>query len=227
MRACYAPEVDLNLSKTLIEGDKIHHLKNVVRVTPGEDILVLNGKGSGRIYQVEEISKKAIAVSSSHEIEDKQPSVVIDLCIGKVKKDALDLIIKQCCEMGIKNIYVCRSEYAQRYPLNNDRIKKLLISGIEQSNNFWLPEVAEVSVEEIPFEQYESIVLATPEKVNSSPKIDKRTLLLIGPEGGFSPKETSQFLKIENIQQIHLEMNILRAPTATTCAVGYLHALLV
>jgi 16S rRNA (uracil1498-N3)-methyltransferase len=226
VRACYAPELNLESTQAVIEGEKLHHLRNVVRIKEGEEILILNGNGSGRVYSVLEMRKKSISLQSSSEIIIKENSLGIDLCIGKVKKDAMDLIFKQACEMGIERVYIVESEYAQNYPLKEERIDKLLISGIEQSNNYWLPQVIETSLDEMSSSGYQSVVLATPGGQKTLKKIEGRILLLIGPEGGFSEAETSQILAIENIHQLHLEMNILRAPTAVTCAVGYLHGLM-
>lgn len=222
MRACYLPEIDLNSENAYeIEGEKFHHLKNVLRIKKGETVLFLNGAGQGRKYEVCELDKKTVRCIPKASTINKALRDEIHLCVGLVKKEALDLILKQCCELGIQKVYLAKTANSQHYPLNFDRLEKLLISGIEQANNYWLPLVKQVNLDEVPFELYTHNLLFSLHEGGEAPTLHGRTLLLVGPEGGFSAEEERQILNSSNSSSINLKTNILRSPTAVACALGY------
>jgi 16S rRNA (uracil1498-N3)-methyltransferase len=106
----------------------------------------------------------------------------------------------------------------------SDRYQKILISALEQSNNPYLPEIHLLSsLKEIPFSQYENLYTFSPQENKYSAKqfsIEK-SLILIGPEGGFSTEEEG-YLVEKNSLLIKLPLPILRAKTATILAVGFL-----
>jgi RsmE family RNA methyltransferase len=49
-----------------------------------------------------------------------------------------------------------------------------------------------------------------------------RTLIVIGPEGGFSPEESQTLLELKNGRALHLPTPILRTQTALIASVGYI-----
>lgn len=226
MRAILVPGSDISKDHIIeIQDEKFHHLKNVLRAKIDLKVLLLTGKGEGRVFRVIEITNKKISLTPVSELETKTTSHEIDIAIGKVKKDSLDLIVKQCCELGVRNIYVLNSEYAQCYKIKNDRIDRLIESAIEQSNNFYLPNLYEVGFSDLPYEMYQQIFLFSLKKGNATTALTGRSLLMIGPEGGFSEGEENQILALENTIPINFDMPILRATTAVPCALGYVYGL--
>lgn len=228
MRAIYLPE---NLSvgeKLLIHGEKAHHFFNVLRIKTGEKVLILSGDGCKSIVEIKNITKKEMEILCLEQSYVELPELKIDLAISKLKKEAMDAVIKSCCEMGIGNIFIVDSEFSQKYPIKESRIEKLLISGIEQSNNAFIPKVIETEISKLPYKSYSKIFQFSTEKSTSS-KITQnlcgRVLIMIGAEGGYGVNELKFLESYKNLDRINLDIPIMRAPTAFNCAVGYLHGL--
>ena len=222
MRAVYLNSI-IGEGKTTLEGVQAHHLINVLRIKVGTELLGLDGVGTIYNLKIEEVLKKKIIVSL---IEKKKipAKLDLDLMIGKVKKEAMDLSLKQCCELGINNITILNSEFSQRYEMKPERTLKLLISGIEQANNPYLPNLSEIEFRDINTDAYENIMY-----FSSNPKFASRgdslkrgkTLIIIGPEGGFSASEEGQIAGLSKTRIINMDTEIMRTPTAVACGVGF------
>jgi len=224
MRAVY---LDHNFEQNRIElsGEEAHHLLKVVRVKNGEEILGLNGKGTIAKLVVTEIGKKNIIfiVTSTNLLSRARH---FDLAIGKTKKEAMDLVLKQAVELGIGKVYILETQYSQRYQINHERIRRILISAMEQSNNPYMPEILEADLNSLLTENYDSFSLFSLREAQNDNNLTEnsieKSLIFIGPEGGFSSEEEEQILNTEITSAIHIPTNIMRAPTAVSCAVGYL-----
>jgi 16S rRNA (uracil1498-N3)-methyltransferase len=220
MRAVYLNSI-IGEGKTTLEGVQAHHLINVLRIKVGTELLGLDGVGTIYNLKIEEVLKKKIIVSLIE--KKKAPAKLdLDLMIGKVKKEAMDLSLKQCCELGINNITILNSEFSQRYEMKPERTSKLLISGIEQANNPYLPNLSEIEFRDIKTDAYENIMY-----FSSNPKFASRgdslkrgkTLIII--EGGFSTSEEGQIAGLSKTRIINMDTEIMRTPTAVACGVGF------
>lgn len=219
MRALFLSDLAIQDSY-LIKDEHLHHLVNVVRIEAQENVLLLNGEGLKVVTQVDEVTKKFLKlIKLSSSVEER--SYTLDLALGMPKRDALELSLKQATELGFRKIYLVRSEFSQmKYP-EEERMKKLLISALEQSNGAFLPEIAETSWEGIPYSFYEScIVFDSRPNEHSIGSIAQKNLLIIGPEGGFSPAEHEYFDKVKNLKTVNLPTPILRTPTAVATGAG-------
>lgn len=225
MRAVFWDQ-DIGEQKTIVlTSDQAHHLNNVIRVKIGEEILLLNGRGRKYLARIQSQKKREVILGDLESLNPEEKKYRISLGIAQVKKDAMDAILKASCELGIETIYVIETEFSQRYPLNNERIQKIMVSALEQSNNAYLPEIISVKLAEINFTEFDNIFLFST-KTDTVSKISplkskQNNLILIGPEGGFSLSEISPVEALGNSQLINLPTPIMRAPTAVNCAVGY------
>lgn len=225
MRAIYYPGEFINGQKVLLEGDKAHHLNNVVRVKKNDQILILSGKGERSLARIENIQKRKLEIEIISQPEKQDGLCNIELACAKVKKDAMDLILKQACELGVKKISVIESEYAQRYELKEARVQRLLESAIEQSNFAYIPRVQEIKLSDINKSAYDIIVYLSSQTEGQAfgdfeIKKTDRVLVLIGPEAGLSEEEEKLIEQMSNSYRLHLPVPIMRAPTAVSCGVG-------
>lgn len=228
MRAIYYPFFENeDLSSVSLSGESAHHL-NVVRARVGEEILLLNGKGTKLFAVIVAIDKKTVIVDIvGRNFEAHQHSIT--LAIATPKKDAFEDILKIAVELGISHIRPLSSHFSQYDYAVNDRTSRLIESALVQSNNAWVPEIAQqVSLSKFLEE------LALPlfffnsrpyEIKKKNPIVPSEFVVLIGPEGGFSNEEISLISQHPHTTPIHLPTPILRAPTAVATSVGYLLAL--
>lgn len=212
----------------LIEGEEAHHLINVVRIKKDEEILVLNGAGTKTLARVSGIDKNRINLDIiESKFSEKQDNV--HLAIGLPKKDAFEEVLRNATEVGISRVFHFKSQFSQQNFIFNDRIKRVLISSLIQSNNPYFPSLEKIadlaSLTKI-FPQYDKVIYFcshTEIPTVSSLKIEEKDkiLLIIGPEGGFSPIEEDLLFKNSLVNSLHLPSFILRAPTAVVASVGW------
>lgn len=220
MRALYQSPLKVEDSYVL-KDEPLHHLVNVVRIEKGEEILLLNGEGLRIKTIVEEVSKKSVLLKTLA-FETQELPFRMDLALGMPKRDALELSLKQAVELGFGKIYLIRSEYSQMKFPEEDRAQKLLISALEQSNASHLPQIIETTWDKIPFSTYKESILfdSRPNGVLNSLDVEINHILIIGPEGGFSPSEHEFFGQLANLKTLNLPTPILRTPTAIATGAG-------
>jgi RsmE family RNA methyltransferase len=94
MRAIYFPEkISIDESLT-IYGEKAHHFFNVLRIKTGEKILILSGTGCKSVVEIQSITKKEMQILCLEQTNEDFPKLKIDLVISKLKKEAMDAVLK-------------------------------------------------------------------------------------------------------------------------------------
>jgi 16S rRNA (uracil1498-N3)-methyltransferase len=204
----------------IITGQPLHHLVNVVRLEAGEYLLMLNGQGLMIKTKVHVVSKREIRVRRES-FEQRTPSERYSLVLGMPKKDALELCLKQATELGFHEIYLVKSDFSQTKFQDEERIFKLIVSALEQSNAPFLPKVFNYSWEQVPTHEFQQVILLDSQTKQEN-KFDpvSNTLLVVGPEGGFSNRELSYLHTLKNVNIVNLPTPILRTPTALAVGAG-------
>ncbi len=225
-------------NKLIIENEKFHYLKNVIRIKKGDKLLLFNTLSKG-LYVVEEVNKRNIEVNKIKDLILREERNNIALAVGLLKKDNTELVIQKAVELGVKEINLVK--FQNNVVKVDDKVEKkikryndIAISACEQSKRNSLCNVNYInSIKNISFSEYDQVYLLyeQEEAINSLYKEihndnkDDRILLIVGPEGGFDNKEISYF-KENNIKFVSLGDNILRAETAAIMSVGLTNAIL-
>lgn len=208
----------------VVTGDAHHHLVHVIRIEEDEKILLTNGQGLQVVAQVQSITKKELRLKHV-ELREQHRSFAVDLALGMPKKEALELCLKQATELGLRKIYLIRSAYSQTKMPDDERIQSLLVSALEQSNAPYLPQVISSAWDELPWSQYQTCLMldsqTTTPRPSTAMSATHSQLLIVGPEGGFSPEEITKLHAVDNLRVLHLPTPILRSPTALATGVGY------
>ncbi|MDH5581398.1 MAG: 16S rRNA (uracil(1498)-N(3))-methyltransferase [Bdellovibrionales bacterium] len=222
MRAIYINHIDQN-EFINYEGESTHHLLNVVRVQKGEKILLMDGKGLIAESEVEYIQKKKIIFKVLKRKTYPQESR-ISLAIALPKKEAFHEIYKNCVEMGIKKLIPFESDFSQNTKINYEKLNKIGINALIQSNNPYLTQLEQLcSFEEIlkkskTFDK--TFVFSLDDSPMTTFEKNSEYLIIIGPEGGLARGEISEIVK-HGAKAIHLPLPILTAPVAACVATGF------
>ena len=207
----------------IIKGDALHHLAHVVRIKIGEELLLLNGKGQLVHTIVNMISKKELYLKMFSNFTQER-KFQFDLALGIPKKEALELCLKEATELGVRNIYLIRSDFSQTGLPEPERIERILVSALEQSNAAFIPTVIEATWDSIPWHVYgQALLMDSQTKVQTKSQSSELTasrLLIVGPEGGFSPKELANFHDRQLVRVVNLPTPILRTTTAVATGMG-------
>ncbi len=222
MKAIYQKQLTSQESYHL-KGDEAHHLIHVTRIELNEEVLLLNGNGLKIKTRVTHISKRELTLTTFDE-QCVTKSSLMDLALGVPKKEALELSLKQAVELGFDRIFLIRSHYSQIKVPDSERIESLLMSALEQSNYEFMPIVKEMSWRDLPFEDYTEVLMMDSQHPSSTKVVSKtgKKLLIVGPEGGFSPSETQMLHQLKNVRVLQLPTGILRTPTAVATGAGIL-----
>lgn len=225
LKAAYLPNGFAENTELTIEGDAFHHLVNVLRVRINDELVLLDGRGLKGFGQINQIGKRELTVkikSATRALE----STNCDLLLFTPKKDALETMLKSATELGVRKIYLYRGAFSQEKLPDASRVDALLQSAMEQSNNPWKPEIIHCSeLSDCPLDQFDQIHLmdidphATP-----SSKPGKSSILVIGPEGGFSDDERKILKSFKSTHVVSLPTPILKAPTAMMAGIGWWYA---
>lgn len=224
----YLVRESLNIADGFItvSDDEAKYLLKVRRLKKGDSV---HFSTSGVVYEtvlhleerkpVFKIIKKTIGSHSSSRL-------FVAVASGDI--NAVEESIRNGVEAGADEFFVFRSEFS-----NTDlsvvekkikRLKTIVVSAASQSRRGHLPEINLSTMEEIAGIDCEHIVLHpySPENILSYRPVDQREKMLwIGPEGGFSEKETA-FFKNAGFKSFSLKTPILRMENAVTFITAFI-----
>ena len=226
--------------KVIITGSDVNHIKNVLRLKPGEEIAVRNGV-DGREYRcgIEEFAQDQAICSLRFVKEEgvELPSKVY-LFQGLPKADKMELIVQKAVELGVyeviplavKRCVVKLDEKKARAKAN--RWQGIAEAAAKQSKRGVVPVVKEpmtmkeaaayargMDVKLIPYEFAED--MAHTKKVIESIRPGESVAVFIGPEGGFEEGEVAEAIAA-GIEPITLGKRILRTETAGLAVLSWL-----
>ena len=221
MNYFYAPpEQWINQHEVEIFGQEVLHITKVLRYNVGDAIHIADGKG--RIFECEinAVSKQKLSAIIGSFVEEDAPELAKVLALGVIRiRDRFEFAIEKAVELGATEICVFSADHTERTKINEDRLKLLIVSAFKQSGRFWLPDLVILKSLDEVYKCYADFdyVMAHEETslTNRTGKLTKDSVLMVGPEGGFSERELA--LNMKNTGEfISLGKNRLRAETAVT-----------
>lgn len=231
MHRFYAPDICTTLT---LPEDESGHCVRVLRLKEGDEIEVVDGKGGYYLCRISLAHHKRCSVeiiSSSTEVPHWGKGITIAIAPTK-NLDRMEWMVEKCTEMGVDAIIPLRCRFSERKELKTERLNKILVSAMKQSLKCTLPHLSEMSpvmdVINMPFDGRKYIAYCDPsiprrlfaqEYEPSEP-----AMIMIGPEGDFSPEEIQSALNAEFIP-ISLGDSRLRTETAAVMACAICHTL--
>jgi len=218
--------------RVVIEGSDVNHIKNVLRMKPGEEISVSNGL-DGREYRcgIMTFEEDRVICDLRFVKEDgvELPSQIY-LFQGLPKGDKMELIIQKCVELGV---YAVVPVAAKRcvVKLDDKKSKSKIVrwqgiaeAAAKQSKRRIVPEILDVmsfkealrfvedfQIKLIPYEMAED--MGKTKEIISGLQPGQRIAVFIGPEGGFEESEVQDAMD-NGVEPITLGKRILRTETA-------------
>lgn len=237
MHTFYVPPPQIHTDTATITDSEQHHLRNVLRLTPGATIRIIDGQGNVYTAEVLDIGtnrKPSEARILTHEFH---ASVLPSLTLfqGLPKNDKMVLILQKATEIGVTQIVPMYAEHVLQKPSQNryERWHRVVISATKQCKRTWLPKLCEPQTFEASLTQLDkfSLRLMLNPHLTQAPRpqhiktvlreVSQPTsiALFVGPEGGFSDQEVTAAIKNGCIS-VTLGTNILRTETAAITAIA-------
>jgi 16S rRNA (uracil1498-N3)-methyltransferase len=208
-----------------IEGNGAHYLGHVMRVKPG-DTVVLNDDVTGEwAAEVTETAKRHVTLSVTHRLRPREAVPDLWLCVAPVKKPHFDLVIEKATELGVARIVPVLTRRSVVDKVNADRMRAVMVEAAEQCARTALPEIAEMEpLAKLLRDWPETRTLFHADEAGGEPALpafaatSARAAILIGPEGGFDDAERAAVAAVPQARAITLGPRILRAETAAISA---------
>jgi len=228
MQLFYAPDIATNPE---LPEEEARHCTRVLRLKEGDEITLTDGKGYFYKAVIVSANQKHCTVSI---IESWQQSSLwpfhLHLAVAPTKNiDRVEWFAEKATEIGVDAITCLNCHYSERRELKNARVEKILVSAMKQSLKATLPRFTGMTNFETfvkqPFDGYKFIAhCAEGEKQllkHACPK-GENALVLIGPEGDFSPEEIALAVG-EGFIPVSLGESRLRTETAALTACQTIH----
>lgn len=219
--------VDRQLNTNLtfkIDGIEHNHIKNVMRMKIGDEIILVCGDAFDYIAEITSISKGDTEVFVREKYENIfNPVSNVTVFQALVKSDNMSLIVQKLTELGVKTFVPFESEFitskdkfgksSKLQDISNQSVKQCKRSipmKVEKTKTF--NEMIEC------LKSFDLVVFANECETKSSLRtIDfsavNKIAIIVGSEGGFSQSEIEK-LNIYNVKSVSLGKRILRAETA-------------
>ena len=202
----YIPNCDLDSDYITLDDSKLHHLKNVLRMKNEDNVNISNGNGK---LLIGKLCKNDVKVSSKKEyVRNHETKIFVP---PLREKNRFRFMIEKLVELNVSKLVIGKTENSQNTRIEADRISNWAISAVEQSGSPFFPDI-EVT-EDIDFSIFRTCFDISGEPINKD--TDKVDTFAIGPEGGWSPKELTNF----EIKYKITDFN-LRSETAAVSAVS-------
>ncbi|MBA4493132.1 16S rRNA (uracil(1498)-N(3))-methyltransferase [Paenactinomyces guangxiensis] len=217
-----------------ISGEDVHHIKNVMRSRPGDQLVCCDGRGNDYLAEIIEIDPAAVlcrVIDKSSSLGEPETKVTIAQSLPK--GDKLEWILQKGTEIGAVRFLPFVSERtivkidARKAAKKRERWQRIVKEAAEQAHRGFIPEVASpVSwtglLEEI--HRTEEALIAyekggVPLAKSLAQISSKQILLIIGPEGGFTESEVAGAQRAGAIP-VTLGSRILRTETASLAALS-------
>lgn len=212
-------------------GSDVNHIRNVLRMKPGEEILVSDEKQNDYYCVLEEIAADTVTARISFvEEQGHELPAKITLFQGLPKGDKLELIIQKAVELGAAAVVPVSMKRSvvkldeKKAQVRQKRWQSIAESAAKQSKRSQIPEVSwvlsfaemleaagEMDLFLAPYEAAEG--MAATRRAFELVKPGMRIGVLIGPEGGFDEEEI-RAAKEAGALEISLGRRILRTETA-------------
>ncbi len=216
---------EFNGKKAVINDEEIiNHIKNVLKLNPGEKIILESGNLDEKLAKITKINRNSIECEIVSEYKNKSESEVYGILYCAVlKKENFELVVQKAVETGIKEIVPIITQRTVKLNLNEERLLKIAKEAAEQSGRGIIPKIGAITKFEDAIERAKNIGenffcdASGSELKNLQLKNLNAIGVWIGPEGGWDEREI-ETAKENKFKIISLGKTTLRAETAAIIA---------
>jgi 16S rRNA (uracil1498-N3)-methyltransferase len=208
-------------SSVVLDEATSKHVIQVLRMQVGERLQLTDGKGNLLTAEITDDNRKRCGVKTISLVKAPPPARAITIAISPVKNNSrFEWFLEKATEIGVTDIIPLLCERTEKQHFRPERMNGVLVSAMLQSQQSWLP----VLHEPVKFNQL--VTTATQQQkfiahcedgnkqaLHQYISTSSNQLILIGPEGDFSPSEIAMALKYEFIP-VSLGNTRLRTETA-------------
>lgn len=230
MQIFYAPDIESTL---VLPEEESGHCVRVMRLAEGDEIMITDGKGNFYRASITNAYPKHCQVEITSSWQPEKPwDAYIHIAVAPTKNmDRMEWFAEKATEIGIDEITCLNCRFSERKEVKTARLEKILVSAMKQSQKALLPQLNGMTdfkqFVRQPFNGRKFIAHCEEgEKplIKSIYRPGENVLILIGPEGDFSPEEIKS-AEENGFEAISLGKSRLRTETAALTACHTIHVL--
>ena len=230
MQIFYAPDIESTL---VLPEEESGHCVRVMRLAEGDEIMITDGKGNFYRASITNANPKHCQVEITSSWQPEKPwDAYIHIAVAPTKNmDRMEWFAEKATEIGIDEITCLNCRFSERKEVKTARLEKILVSAMKQSQKALLPQLNGMTdfkqFVRQPFNGRKFIAHCEEgEKplIKSIYHPGENVLILIGPEGDFSPEEIKS-AEENGFEAISLGKSRLRTETAALTACHTIHVL--
>lgn len=213
-----------------IDEETARHVVQVLRMKPGAQLQLTDGKGKLATTTITRVEKKKCFVRVEEIFSQQPKQVKLHLCVAFTKNTSRnEWLLEKATELGASSIIPIIATRTEREKIRYDRWTNILIAALIQSQQYYLPYLSEaLSLKNIlqRFNKTEQKLIAhcihgeVRFPLSKSMKEKKETIILIGPEGDFTLDEVTM-CKENDFINVNMGSQRLRTETAAVAACAY------
>lgn len=215
--------------------DQAHYLGTVLRLKPGERVLLFNGQDGEWCAELAAIGRKGAEVRLQHQTRPQENGPDLHYLFAPLKRARLDYMAQKATELGASALRPVITRHTMAERVKTERLRANAIEAAEQCGILRVPEVMEP--EKLPellagWDETRLLIFADESAPHASPIEVLKTrrpgplAVLIGPEGGFEREERAALLAKSFVLPISLGPRVMRADTAAVAALALVNAAL-
>lgn len=238
MRRFFLDREEILSDRPTLKGPDVKHIRTILRLKPGDDVFLFDGKGLEYLARITACTPKAITLSILERFTSISESPV-EITIGQalLKAGKMDRMVRQVTELGIYALIPLLAERSvprpepERWAEKKQRWRSIARESLKQCGRSQIPRLG-------PPASFKGLVGTSQaydlriifhhgasglesRSYPRDPRNVRKVLALIGPEGGFTPDEVKLALECAFVC-VSLGPRILKADTAAVAACAIL-----
>lgn len=220
----YKEDIDANTTTVVLDEDTSKHVVQVLRMKNGEQLQLTDGKGNLFTCKITDNNRKRCAVAITQTTHHQPPSINITIAISLLKNNTrFEWFLEKATEIGVTEIIPLRCSRTEKTAFKFERMNSILISAMLQSQQTYLPVLHQPKqFNQVAVQTYTNSVKYIAHCEEASTKtflhqhistLANQHIILIGPEGDFTPNEIELALQ-NNFIPVSLGDTRLRTETA-------------
>ena len=223
-RRFHAPSTAFTQATVTLAADEARHLRDVLRLKPGDEVYVFDGLGHEFRCSVSNVRRDSVELSIDAEVEPAKPEsqLQLNLCVALLKGEKFDLVVQKATELGVTKVTPLITHNADIHLRDAAdatkrvaRWQRIALEAAKQSGRAFVPEISLPVAFETALDVPGTGVMFSErggEGLDSLPATSS-IIALVGSEGGWADEEI-EAARARDFHIVTLGGRILRAETA-------------
>ena len=216
------------------DARELHHLRNVLRLSPGDRVTCFDGQGAEYVGTIQQILRRSATISIEQSLTRSEERPAMRLLAAVPKGERFEWLVQKATELGVQRISPLLTRHGVLRPVGGqakakcERWRRVAQEAAKQCGRSRLPTIDELqpfeqaidAIAQIPLILMPTLVVsavALSEVLNAQP-VASEVAVLIGPEGDFSLDEVT-YAQTRGARPVSLGRLTLRSETAALVTV--------